>query len=289
MLKRTTQVRSQVILILKLSIAFWIFLKSRLILSQILFWIIGWTLKRKATRNYHGISCVIRSNNPLIKDLFIMKTLKWVVGSGVMKALQVAYNLPNSFWKIFTNSVKLAQICGKLLAHSLMLGFPFREKKVTLIGFSLGTQVVYSWLEELARFKWKNIGKRFIGYIDLYIVHKVNLFGGTLAIPNDTSSLQPALSWISTNLQNFYCSNDWFLKLLFQITTWSNPIGLGPILSDELKENNRFICQKIKDVDVTHLLSENDKEGEDISSRSNSTFLMYKSSLAQVLPKTAHN
>ena len=54
-----------------------------------------------------------------------------------------------SIKEIFDKTVESAQISGVLLAHSLMLQFPFRGKSISLIGFSLGTQVIYSCLEEL--------------------------------------------------------------------------------------------------------------------------------------------
>ena len=51
--------------------------------------------------------------------------------------------------KAINKTIESAQISGVLLAHSLMLQFPFRGKSISLVGFSLGTQVIYSCLEEL--------------------------------------------------------------------------------------------------------------------------------------------
>ena len=48
------------------------------------------------------------------------------------------------------NSVRhVARESGRLLAHMLILGYPKKFDEVTLVGFSLGTQVIKSCLTEL--------------------------------------------------------------------------------------------------------------------------------------------
>lgn len=68
---------------------------------------------------------------------------------------------------IFLKSISDAKISGKLLAHALMLQFPFWDVSVSLIGFSLGTQVIYSCLEELMEYDCDYLSK-FINYNQLY-------------------------------------------------------------------------------------------------------------------------
>jgi len=67
--------------------------------------------------------------------------------------------LPFDYKDIFMQSIEVAKKSGKLLAHSLMMQFPFINHSISLIGFSLGTQVIYSCLEELKAHGADNISE----------------------------------------------------------------------------------------------------------------------------------
>ena len=67
--------------------------------------------------------------------------------------------LPFDYKAIFVHAIKMAQLSGKLLAHALILQFPFVNQSISLVGFSLGTQVIFSCLEELKVHKADNISK----------------------------------------------------------------------------------------------------------------------------------
>ena len=62
---------------------------------------------------------------------------------------------------VFTSCVDSAKLSGEILAHSLILQFPFRNKSISLLGFSLGTEVILSWLEELQKYNAEHISKSF--------------------------------------------------------------------------------------------------------------------------------
>ena len=87
----------------------------------------------------------------VIFSLFISKK------SSYWNALYYSFNggmsiiniIRKTYKKLITTTIESAQASGVLLAHSLMLQFPFRGKSISLVGFSLGTQVIYSCLEEL--------------------------------------------------------------------------------------------------------------------------------------------
>jgi hypothetical protein len=68
-------------------------------------------------------------------------------------------SLPFDYREIFLHSIKMAKKSGKLLAHSLMMQFPFINHSISLVAFSLGTQVIYSCLEELKLHGADNISK----------------------------------------------------------------------------------------------------------------------------------
>jgi hypothetical protein len=42
----------------------------------------------------------------------------------------------------FKNAIKKAELTGKLIGISLALGYPFSTQTISMIGFSLGTQVI---------------------------------------------------------------------------------------------------------------------------------------------------
>lgn len=74
-----------------------------------------------------------------------MKSLKFgpvdvaIAGVGLIQVLM----------DVFKAGKTNAKLAGKLLAHALAIGFPFPTQSVSLVGFSLGTQVIKSCLKEL--------------------------------------------------------------------------------------------------------------------------------------------
>ena len=84
-----------------------------------------------------------------------------VVSSGVKAVFNInkvaaALNLGQSFYQVYDEVVKLfkqskanAKLAGKLLACALVLRRPFTHQTVSLIGFSLGTQVIKSCLKTI--------------------------------------------------------------------------------------------------------------------------------------------
>lgn len=88
-----------------------------------------------------------------LASLMVKKSMK------LLSLLQQGTELIGAYQKMFIDSMRNAKAAGRLLAHSLMLQFPFRNQSISLIGFSLGTQVIKSWLKELSRFKANNISK----------------------------------------------------------------------------------------------------------------------------------
>ena len=75
---------------------------------------------------------------------------------------------------------KVAKITGRLLAHSLMLRYPFKYESISLVGFSLGTQVVSSCLQELHK------------YNKYDIIQNVTMLAGATDVKVNASSLRQA-------------------------------------------------------------------------------------------------
>jgi hypothetical protein len=58
-----------------------------------------------------------------------------------------------AFSDLFKHCIESAKVCGKMLAYSLVLRYPFKNQSISLIGFSLGTQIIMSCVEELYNLK----------------------------------------------------------------------------------------------------------------------------------------
>ena len=66
-----------------------------------------------------------------------------------ISVLAAGFSIAYGYSQVFWESVDYARQSGKLLAHAIMQQYPFMNQSITLVGFSLGTQVIYSCLEEL--------------------------------------------------------------------------------------------------------------------------------------------
>eukprot|EP00347_Sterkiella_histriomuscorum_P011339 403372831 len=115
---------------------------------------------------------------------------------------------------LFNKAKKNAKLTGKMLAISLALGFPFKTQTISLIGFSLGTQVIKSCLRMLDK----------LGATD--IVQNVTLMGGA---SNYKKSKQD--QWVrifddqvAGHIKNLHTTKDVVL-LFYQVSQMRLPIG----------------------------------------------------------------
>lgn len=127
----------------------------------------------------------------------------------VLRALTGLGSVLSSF-----NSAKQEAVrTGKSLALLIRNRQILNKSSVSLLGFSLGAQVVASCLEQLA--EW-----------DLKVVQDVILLGA--AMPKSASLLN-ARSASYGRFINVYSKSDYILKLLFSLSTLTQAVGLGPL------------------------------------------------------------
>ncbi|KAI0033809.1 hypothetical protein K488DRAFT_46852 [Vararia minispora EC-137] len=162
-----------------------------------------------------------------------------VLQATVMTALMSALQWPILLTKLgylidnpWSNALDRAKAAGAVLADVLIqrhLGV----RPITLIGFSLGSRVIFYALLELARQKAYGI------------VQDVIILGATVTAPQKTW-LQ-ARSVVSGRFVNGYARSDWLLNYLFRATSagLSNIAGLRPV------EN----VPGLENVDVTDKIS----------------------------------
>jgi hypothetical protein len=146
-----------------------------------------------------------------------------VLGSTILITLMASLQLPIVLSKLaylidnpWTVSLVRANSAGLILADSLIdrhLG----KRPITLLGFSLGSRMIFSCLKELAE-------RRAYG-----IVQNVYLFGSPIVVKKD--EYLKVRSVISGRFINGYASNDWILGYLFRATSGGimRVAGLAPV------------------------------------------------------------
>lgn len=138
---------------------------------------------------------------------------------GLMSALQAPVILTKLSYLIdnpWAVSLDRATMAGLILADSLIdrnLG----TRPVTLVGYSLGSRVIFSCLQELAK-------KGAFG-----LVQNVYLFGSPIVVKKD--EYLRARTVVSGRFVNGYNRNDWILGYLFRLTNGGirRVAGLAPI------------------------------------------------------------
>ncbi|RFU74573.1 duf726 domain protein [Trichoderma arundinaceum] len=165
--------------------------------------------------------------------------LQQVLGSTILVSLMAAIQLPVVLTKLsylidnpWAVSLDRATAAGLILADSLIersLG----TRPITLVGYSLGSRVIFSCLRELAR-------KGAYG-----LVQNVYMFGSPIVAKKD--EFLKARSVVSGRFVNGYNRNDWILGYLFRLTNGGirRIAGLAPL--DD--------CPGIENVDVTDLVA----------------------------------
>mmetsp|Transcript_2766 Transcript_2766/g.2575 ORF Transcript_2766/g.2575 Transcript_2766/m.2575 type:complete len:186 (+) Transcript_2766:584-1141(+) len=145
-----------------------------------------------------------------VKSFFEWKSL--------LKKMSIAIKLitlPFDYRDIFVQAIKSARLSGKLLAHALMLQFPFVNQSISLVGFSLGTQVIYSCLEELKAHGAENI------------INNVYFLGGAVSIPK-YEDWATTLSVARGTITNGFSKFDYILHL-YRASMFMIPIGRIPL------------------------------------------------------------
>ncbi|MCJ1267399.1 hypothetical protein MMC22_007284 [Lobaria immixta] len=153
----------------------------------------------------------------------LTQSIQQVLGSTILVALMASLQLPIVLTKLsylidnpWTVSLGRANAAGLILADSLIdrnLG----ARPITLVGFSLGSRVIFSCLRELA-----NRGA-------LGLVQNVYLFGSPI-VANKDDYLRARMV-VAGRFVNGYASNDWILGYLFRATSGGimRVAGLAPV------------------------------------------------------------
>ena len=150
----------------------------------------------------------------------IKQSLKYMIPMGIF-ALFAAPSLVGTFSSLvglakanpFGVQIEKAKLTGRTLAQVIMAGGGLRNTSISLIGFSLGTQVIMSCLQEL-------VGKG--GQ-----VHDVVLLGG--AAPANIQKWEVCKQAVTGRLVNAFSSRDKALSLLYRLATLKTAIGTSAL------------------------------------------------------------
>ncbi|EAS02844.2 hypothetical protein TTHERM_00353300 (macronuclear) [Tetrahymena thermophila SB210] len=160
-----------------------------------------------------------------------------IPGGKILKLFQFVASsvLDNPFSKAFSQ----AELSGQYLAHFLHKGNLFPNCSISLIGFSLGTQVIASCLHEY---------KKLITFSQQpSMIASVVFMGGVVDINYIKRTYLTEV--VSHRVFNCYSKKDSVLKYLLKVVQFKSvPIGLNPI--EDL--NNQSSQSKIINLDFTH-------------------------------------
>lgn len=167
------------------------------------------------------------------------QAIQQVLGATILTAFMSAIQWPLALSKLgyiidnpWNVSLDRAWAAGLILADTL-INRNLGQRPVTLVGFSLGSRVIFSCLVELC--KRKAMG----------LVENVFIFGTPLV--RNKRNLVMARSVVSGRFVNGYSDKDWVLAYLFRATAggFSTVMGISPIEGVEGIEN--FNCTDIVD------------------------------------------
>ncbi|WPH02671.1 putative membrane protein c6f6.13c [Acrodontium crateriforme] len=141
----------------------------------------------------------------------LTQTIQQILGATFLATLMAGLSLPLVLSKLaylidnpWTVSLARADATGLILADSIIdrnLGV----RPITLVGFSLGSRVIFSCLRELSRRgAWG-------------LIQNVYIFGSPVVVNKDEWS--KARSVVSGRFVNGYATNDWILAYLFRATS----------------------------------------------------------------------
>ncbi|ATY59505.1 DUF726 domain [Cordyceps militaris] len=165
--------------------------------------------------------------------------LQQILGSTILMSLMAALQLPLVLTKLsylidnpWAVSLDRATAAGLILADSIIergLG----TRPITLVGYSLGSRVIYSCLQELAK-------KGAYG-----LVQNVYVFGSPVVVKRE--EFIKARTVVAGRFVNGFNRNDWILGYLFRLTNGGirKVAGLGPIED----------CPWIENMDVTEVVA----------------------------------
>lgn len=208
--------------------------------------------------------------NPTINDFMPSVSSVIVDITGIFSPsylYQKIVSVPINYRQRYMEAIEMSEVYGRLLAHMLMLQYPFKHQNVSLFGVYLGAQVLYSCLEELYKRNAYNI------------VYNVYFVEGAAEI-SDHKEWAKVLKVARGTVYNFYNRGQKYLHI-FRTTTFKYPVGINPLCDTEIKP---FMSETKKQAIMELKEAMGDFQVVNIdASKANSEFREIKNKLARTL------
>ena len=173
--------------------------------------------------HFSGWKEFVRNNNQITFYYF----LNWPSESGLSSFLN------------FTKAKKRANYFGKILANMIVSEKFFKNKKITLVGHSLGCHFIKCCIKEIAENKDEDFQE------STNKIDKIIFLGGATQIKNNKRWSDIFKKVTKGNISNFYSKKD---KALYVMTTklvWGKkPIGRNPLLLQNIDVHN-YDCTNV--------------------------------------------
>ena len=174
--------------------------------------------------HFSGWKEFVRNNNQVTFYYF----LNWPSESGI-----------GSFMN-FNQAKKRANYFGKILSNMVVSEKFFKNKKITLVGHSLGCHFIKCFLKEIA----ENKDEDFQGLNNK--IDKIIFLGGATQIKNNKRWSYIFKQVTKGNVHNFYSKKDGALKVMQTKLVWGKkPIGRNPLLIQGIDVHN-YDCGNIE-------------------------------------------
>lgn len=131
---------------------------------------------------------------------------------------------------LFQDAKKKAKLAGKLLACALALRMPFKTQTVSLVAFSLGTQVVKSCLKTLHQIYGSPSEPPLAQGLPPDIIQSATLLGGASHFAKNRPKYRSIFLYtVNGAVKNTYSRNDRILYLYMASELCLNSIGRNPV------------------------------------------------------------
>lgn len=178
--------------------------------------------------HFSGWKEFVRNNNQVTFYYF----LNWPSESGLSSFLN------------FTQAKKRANYFGKILANMIVSEKFFKNKKITLVGHSLGSHFIKCCLKEIA----ENKDEDFQG-VDITI-DKIIFLGGATQIKDKKRWTDIFKKVTKGNINNFYSKNDKALSIMQSKLVWGKKaIGRHPLIISGIDVHN-YDCSNVEFEDM---------------------------------------
>jgi hypothetical protein len=160
-------------------------------------------------------------------------------------------------WLVVMDRAKQA---GKLLAQHILqitqssLQKSSRMTPISLIGYGMGSRVIFHCLQDLAQ----------MGMVSRGIIENVVLIGSPIGIHR--GEWLAVRSVIVNRLVNCYSTKDWLLALLYRYRSWEVGVaGLQPVyLSGDDRSRSINSTAEVENIDISHLVSSHSDYGANL-------------------------